>query len=914
MGSAATPDRDAIVGETPNVAARLQDHAEPGTLIISHDTYELVRGWFLVAPLGPIELRGIEGAMRGYQVVGEASEDARVHAQADLSPFVGRTEELATLTHAWTEVSAGGSGVLAVSGQPGVGKSRLVDVVRRRAEADEATVLAAGCSSYHGADALYPVRRLLERAAGIDSHQDPDLALPRLWTALEAVGQVEALSLIADLLDLPPTPWCPAPELEGVKLREQLLTTLVGWVRASAARGPMLLVIDDLQWADPTTIELLGRVVHSQIPGLLILLTIRDDAKVPWSAATVVTLDRLSGDELSVLARRLPEGRALSPDHLERVIQRSDGIPLFLEQLLRTSALAAGDEEAHASTIPAALRDLLLARFAAPGVDLRLAQVLATIGTEAHLPLIAAVSELLPSVLDQQLAALVDAGILTILPGDPLTYQFHHHLLSELAYDTQLQAARRQVHSDVADALVAGHDTSASTGPGVLAHHLKRAGRAGEAVAALTQAAEAAHGVGAHAEVIDLIDQAFTLLETVDADQRNALEFEVRMVRGIHESSTMGYAAPQAVEDFRACLDLIADVVTDGYLDDEGTDQRSREELVWSASGLWATFMLQGKLDAADELNRSMAARLRPDGELHPFFVSVRSFVDMFEGDYPVAIPGLARSVTTMAGFDRSIRRSVPGDPAVAALAHLSFALGTTARFDEARARSDDAIAMARDMPYPSGPFSVCYASSVRAGTEISAGDIAAARVFANEVAELAERHGFTFWAVIAGYYVALLDLHDGVDGAADRARGMIGVLRSINVLVWLPSFIAGVSAVLIRRGDVAVAEELLEDAAQVADATGARFYSAEIARQQGEARIALDLPGGVDLLRAATELAVDQGATLFELWARASLCRHTGDADDLAALAALVDSLGPGAEAVAKDIAAAKALTGQPI
>ena len=177
----------------------------------------------------------------------------------------------------------------------------------------------------------------------------------------------------------------------------------------------------------------------------------------------------------------------------------------------------------------------------------------------------------------------------------------------------------------------------------------------------------------------------------------------------------------------------------------------------------------------------------------------------------------------------------------------------------------------------------------------------------------MAERHGFTFWTVIAGYYLALLDLCDEVDGAADRARAMIGVLRSINVLVWLPSFIAGVAAVLLRRGDAAGADELLTEAADVADATGARFYSAEIARQQGEAKLALDEPGGVDLLHAAIELSVDQGAALFELWARTSLCRHTGDPGDLAELAALVDSLGPGAQAVAVDIAAAKALTGQP-
>ncbi len=905
MGSAATPDRDAIVGDTPNVAARLQDHAAPGTLIISHDTYALVRGWFQVAPVGPLELRGVARPVRAYQVVEEAEEQSRI-ANADLSPFVGRADELADLVTAWDEVAAGGSRTLALTGPPGVGKSRLADVLCRRVQAGEGTALVAQCSTFHRATVLHPARRLVERAAGIDTHQDPELALSRLWSTMDALGQADALPYVADLLQLPPTSWCPAPELEGARLREQLLTTMAGWITAAATRGPLLLVVDDLQWADPTTIELLGNVVRAQVPGLLLLVTARDDAKVPWSDATVLGLDRLSGDELADLARRLPEGRSLAAGDLERAIERSDGIPLFLEELVRSSALVHGDGSAPGAAIPAALRDLLLARFAAPGVDLRLAQVLATIGIEVTLPLLAAVSKLDPLDLDVQVGALVDAGIVTLLPGDPLVYRYRHQLLADLAYDTQLQGARQAAHGQVADALLAGHGSGAAAGPAVLAHHLEHAGRIADAALALTEAAEVAHGLGANAEVHDLLERAFALLDRVEPDRRSHVEFEVRLLRGISVSSIMGYAAPPAVDDFAACRELVGEVTCGGYLDEE-MPERAFQELVWAATGLWATFMLTGKLDAAHQVNRSITHRLRPGGEQHELFDSTRALIDLFEGAYGVGVPGLVRNAAAMRRVDMSGRASVPGDPAVASMAHLAFGLAAQCRFDEAIAVADEATELAGTLPYPRGPFSFCYVSSVRAGIQMISDDIAGARRTIEQVAATADRHGFTFWSLIAGYYLAVIEMHEGVEGAGDRARGTIALLQALGMLVWLPTFFAAISAAHLRRGEVEASRGALRDAAEVADQTGAHLWSAEIARQEGEVAIALGEAGGLERLREAVALAQQQDATLLELWARTSLCRHSDDPADTAALAALLDRLPPGASAIEPEVVGAR-------
>jgi class 3 adenylate cyclase len=894
MGSAATPDRDAIVGETPNLAARLQDHAAPGTLVISDITHDLVRGWFLVRPLGVVPLRGIERDVNAFEVVEPTSTDTRVHAQVDLSPYVGRAHELEALNEAWAAVEDREARTVVLSGPPGVGKTRLADVLSRRARARDGAVAFASCSAFHAATVLHPVRRVVERAAGIDVRGDSQHALPRLWNALDAIGQADALPYFADLLGIPPEPWCPAPELDGAKLREELLSRLDRWVRAAAARRPLLMVIDDVQWADPTTLELLGRLINGKIPGLLLVLTARDDYSVPWTTPVQLTLDRLSAEDLADLARRLPEGRALTTADLARVIERSDGIPLFLEELLRTSALSTGDGGVgtRASVIPAGLRDLLLARFAAPGVDLRLAQLLSTIRGEAPLELVAALLGVEPSAAARQLEPMVDAGILVVADGGG-AFQFRHQLLSDLAYDTQLQAGRHRAHGIVADALLSGA-AGGTPDHAVLAHHLEQAGRFDAAVEALIAAAEAALGLGAFTEVSDLLGRALGLLPTVTSGRRDELEFAVLLLRGSTSASTMGYAAPQAIADFEACQRLLGDPSGDGYLDDDddGEGTGAGLEQVWSHTGLWATFMLQGRLDDCDAVTLRTMSQLRPGGLLHSYFDASRSFVQFFRGDLLTARPAMQRSFDLLQEIELPRRLATPNDPRITTLAHLSMVAAFACQPAEARRLSDEGLALARTVPFPRGPFSVCYAASNRSAIELSIGDAEQARTFAAQNAELAERHGFTFWTLIAGLDRALAEFAAGDDTGGPRANMSISLLRALGVTVWLPSFLGTLAVIHLERGELDLAEGYLAEAADTAEATGAHYWSAEILRRQGELRMRRGDTSGLDLLRDAVDLAGRQGATLIELWCRSSLCRESGEEVDRKGLALLVESI----------------------
>ena len=384
----------------------------------------------------------------------------------------------------------------------------------------------------------------------------------------------------------------------------------------------MMVLLDDVQWADPSTIELVGRIAARGPAGLLLLATAREGHSIPWPSAQVVALDRLTDAELRELASRLPEGRSLAADHLEEVIDRSDGVPLFLEELLRTSNVAsAAQGERTRDVVPAALRDLLLARFAAPGVDLRLAQLVATIGNEVEVSLIAAVSGLPATELDRQLTRLVETGTLVRRDGDPVTYRFRHHLLADLAYDTQLLDARQRAHASVADAMLTERPGGVPLDAGALAHHHEHGGRPLEAIESLIDAAEAAQALGAFSEARALLDRGLALLDRVaDPVERDQLEVEVRLVRGTGAASQLGYAAPDAVSDFEACRDIMARSEPAGYLDDGDISPVDKSPIrrAWTTAGLWSTFILQGRLDAAEEVSLAVMRRVRPGRALPP--------------------------------------------------------------------------------------------------------------------------------------------------------------------------------------------------------------------------------------------------------------------------------------------------------
>ena len=890
MGSPSSPDRDAIVGDTPNLAARLQDHAQPGTLLVSEATYQLVRGWFLMAPRGELELKGYDDPVPAYRVLGEAPSTSRIEVQAHLSPFIGRREQVERLDAAWDGVVAGASATCVIRGEAGVGKSRLADVLRRRVEAtDAASPLVTHCSSYRSSSALYPARRLIERAAGIEPGSGDD-ALARLWSTLDDVALTEALPWFAELLGLSSEPWAPASELDGAQLRQQLLQSLVQWLQTLASRAPVLLIVDDVQWADPTTLDLVGLISEARVPGLLLLMTARDGFAVPWLGVETVDLPRLTTEELRELARRLPEGRRLEPQELDEVALRSDGIPLFLEELLRTSGVASRERQTG-DNIPAALRDLLLARFAVPGADLRFAQVIATIGVGASRAVIQRSTDLSAAEVDRQLAALVDADVLITDPDDQDLYRFRHHLLAELAYDTQLHEVRPRVHGRVADALL----EDPSPDRAVVAHHLERAHRFVEAVVTLTRAAEDAQALGALDEAGELLDRAIALLDHVPTEQRADIEFTPRLLRGMNVTARLGHGAGAAVDDFAAAAALVPSLGAHEHLDDEAAEDGTGPgwEQFWSVYGLWASFLIQGKLDECDDLTADTLTRVRPGGRLHEAFAPSRGFISFFRGDVVAARRDLAAYAAAIEQIELPASLPIPNDPLPIALCHQSYAEALAGELDRARVTSERAVAVAEALPFPRGPFSLAYALAIRAAIEFLASDIPTALRYSGLQGDVAKRHGYTMWIRIAELQSAMVEDAIGIEGAAARAMEIMDDLRAMGAVVWSPMWYAGLGQVKLLRGEIDAAVPQVEAAARLAEATGGHFWSAEITRLSGLIALAQDPTPtrGLELCREAARLAERQGARVFELRARLAICERSDDPGELKALARLVEA-----------------------
>jgi tetratricopeptide (TPR) repeat protein len=639
-------------------------------------------------------------------------------------------------------------------------------------------------------------------------------------------------------------------------------------------------------------VELVGRLLSAKVPGLLLLLTVRDDATVPWSAPTRIELDRLSLEELSQLARRLPEARNLDPTDLERAVERSDGIPLFLEELVRSSSLAqAGAGSDGPTSIPPALRDLLLARFAAPGVDLRFVQLLATIGADLTRDVVVGASSLPVAEVDEQLRRLVEQRILALAEGEEDAYRFHHQLLVDLAYETQLLPARRRAHSSVADALL--QSGLAALDPAVTSHHLEQADRIAEAIGWACTAAERSVSLGAQAEAGGVLDHAFALLDQVAPDERPALEFEVRLLRGVTVAGTLGYAAPQAVSDFQASLDLVKLLDREVDVEEAGLEAYFSQERIWSSVGLWATFLLQGRLADADEVLLGLMAPLAREGFLYRYWNGMRGFVDFFAGDYAKAEPLLREAVAGLEQISMPHRISIPHDPLASAQVHLAFVCAIRCEFEESRELIDRALARARSLPFPRGPFTVCYVAGMGAAIELFLGDPDRSLELVGEQMALAERHGFTFWTIVSGFYLAMMDAYEGDPGAMVRAEMSVMLLQGIGVECWLPMFHEALAACFELAGDLEGASRALDEALRAEERLGIHHWGAESLRLRGAIRLRQGDRGGLDDLRAAIDLAVAQGAVLHEAWARQALCDQVDDPAEHEALAHVVVSLG---------------------
>ena len=601
-----TDDAEAqlAVGETPNLAARLQGLASPDEVVIAPTTRRLVGAAFQLSDMGAHSLKGIAQPVRAWRAHALQRPVGRfeaAHEGVALTPLVGRQEEVALLLRCWRRACDGEGRVLLVGGEPGIGKSRLTQELREQLAAESYTDLRFQCSPYHVNSALYPITEQLEIGAGFTREDTPDQKLDKMEAILAGGPEqrAEAAPLFADLLSLPATRYRRL-YLSPQKQKEKTLEALTGRIEALSRQQPVLMVFEDAHWIDPTSQEALNALVPriKALP-VLLLITHRPEYTPDWTEqAHVVTLglDRLGRDEGTELVAKVARGKALPAEVIEQIAARTDGVPLFVEELTK-SVLESGllretaDElqgPLPAPAIPTSLRDSLLARLDRLASVKYILQIGSCIGREFSYELLARISPLAQDALEEALRKLAEAGLIYRRGTPPAaTYTFKHALVQDAAYDSLLKSKRQDLHAQLARVLEEHFAARLANAPELLAHHYTKAGNLAMAIPRWREAGELAARRMALQEAIGHFRNGLTLIEQLPpSSERDKLELSIREPLNGAWIGWRGWPAPEVGANATTILAL-------------AKRQGTPESLLVALYGLWISTLTQGRIAEA---------------------------------------------------------------------------------------------------------------------------------------------------------------------------------------------------------------------------------------------------------------------------------------------------------------------------
>jgi class 3 adenylate cyclase/tetratricopeptide (TPR) repeat protein len=607
VGAGSARNREAIVGDTPNIAARLQGEAEPDTVVVSAATRRLIEGLFVFEDVGQRALKGVSALIRIFRVVGPAESidrfDARV--QRGLTPLVGRVGELDMLRQRWEQARDGEMRCVLLAGEAGIGKSRVVRAFRDGLAEEPHQAITWHCSSYHRNSAFFPIILRLSRSFGIDAQGDAGAEKAKLQAALDGLGvrDAEVSATLASLLGLPVADTGETLEVSGLMFRRKVLDALSATIAAMAQRQTLLMVVEDAHWIDPSTLDLL-RELQEQLATarLLLLVTARPEFKPGWSYPHLVqmNLDRLSRRERQAMVEQITGGKALPSFVLDQIVARTDGVPLFVEELTKTvlEENAWRDAGTHYElegafqgiTVPDSLQGSLLARLDRLEPAAReIAQIGAVIGREFGHDLLRTVAEFEDEALEVGLDRLMEVEVVrpVRLPGVAgKSYAFRHALIQDAAYQSLLLARRRQHHAAIGRAMVEQFSETAAAQPEIVAQHLTAADLGDPAIAAWQRAAESAVHRGAFTEARAHVSRGLDLIERLPADDRarSARAVPLLLMRGqteIYKTETQALATCRealdrarrhglATEFAEAAMDFVVAQQTVGLPSQEG--------------------------------------------------------------------------------------------------------------------------------------------------------------------------------------------------------------------------------------------------------------------------------------------------------------------------------------------------------
>jgi class 3 adenylate cyclase/predicted ATPase len=886
VGEAAA-EAEAVAGETPNLAARLQGVAAPGRVVIGATTRLLIGETFDLADLGVHELKGFAELVRAWQVVREGDIDSRYEAKhvGGGLPLVGRQEELGLLMRSWEASKEGHGQVVLIQGEAGIGKSRLVEALRERVSEEDYIWVATRCPPYHANSTLFPVIEHMKRVLGWAPVHGVEEKLEKLEAALkrQSLPLAEAVPLYAELMSLPLPEGRYAPlDLSAKQKREQTLDALSGWLLEMAERTPLLQVWEDLHWADPTTLELLGLYIEqSPTVSMLNVLTYRPEFVPPWtmrSHMTPITLNRLERPEVEALIGHQANGKQVPSEVIEHIVGKADGVPLYVEELTKT--ILESDylrEEADRYTIsgslsevaiPATLQDSLMARLDRLPRVRELAQLGAVLGREFAYEMLQALAEVQePNLLDG-LDQLVDAELLYQRGRAPRAkYIFKHALIQDAAYESLLKRTRQRHHQQVAALMEERFPETVVAHPELVAHHYTEAGMTKEAADYWYLAGERARSQSAHHEAIAHLGKGISLARALlDEQDRVLCELKLQFSLGGAYLQMMGHFAPEVEAAFVRARELCRRV-------------GDAPELVPTLFGLWRTYVVRM---ADSEKPKEVAAELlrlaEEDGSAVSRVVAhyAVGFTAHVMGRFSVARGHLQDGIDLYSFDDRDTAAvyRFGQDPGVACCCYLALTEWTLGYPDKALKHMQDGVALARRLD---DPFSVAFSQDIASFLDQARGDRESSLEKANEAVSLATEKGFPYWAGIG----KVMQGWGKATGNPTRAmiqgfRDRIEHHRAVGTDLFAPYFLNLLGDVALKANQADECIAALDEAETLLNRTGERSWESETHRLHGALLVAQggDSAEAEGRFEKALAAARQSNAKSLELRAAVSLAR----------------------------------------